>query len=563
MQDAAAHMRAGRHAQAAACFEQLTELIPHDPTLWCHLGMLRTATGDLDGAAAALRRATALNPSYTDALACLGMLLATQQKAGEAEGVLARAVALAPGRSDLLYAYTRLLTESGRAAEAVSLLRAAIERSPEGGHDLLLHDKLCMMLNYVAGVDPRELFEAHRRFGRVAPPPRPLPAFDRSPDRPLRIGYVSPDLREHSVAYFLEPLLEHRDRAAFHITCYHAGAGDDHVTARLKALSDRWRSLVGVGDEAAYDQVVSDRIDLLIDLAGHTAGNRLALFALKPAPVQATYIGYPNTTGLTQIDGRFVDELTDPVSDVGCRMSDVKSTDGAQAIATETLVRLPTCFLCYRPSPDAPDPARHPTSNIPHPTSPIVFASFNSLAKLSPPTIALWSRLLHEVPGSRLMLKGKGLADPAVSSSFLARFAAHGIPAARLDLVSHTPSTREHLAHYQRADIALDPFPYAGTTTTCEALWMGLPVVSLVGHTHASRVGLSLLSAAGFPEWAAPTESAYLELAKSLAADPAQRARLRATLRPTLAASPLLNAPAFTGTYESALRTLWRSRTPS
>jgi predicted O-linked N-acetylglucosamine transferase (SPINDLY family) len=548
MQQVAAAMQAGRPADAALAMEQLSLLMPRDPGVWCNLGMIRTAAGDLEGAADALRRAIDLNPGYADALACLGMLLATRQQAGEAEQVLSRAVALAPDRSDVLYAYTRLLTESGRAAEAVDRLHAAIKRNPR---DLLLASKLCMMMNYVAGVPAQELAEAHRRFGEIAPPPRPLAkGLNTDPNRRLRIGYVSPDLREHSVAYFLEPLLEHRDRAAFEITLYSAGSATDHVTDRVRMLADRWRDIAQRPDEDGFAQIRADQIDILIDLAGHTSGNRLALIALRPAPVQATYIGYPNTTGLRQIDARIVDAMTDPASDAQGR-------DPSQSLATETLLRLPGCFLCYRPSPDAPEPARTPDPT--HPDA-ITFGSFNSLAKLSPPTITLWSRLLRQVPNSRLTLKGKGLADPAVSAIFLDRFRAQGIDRARLSLASHTPSTLEHLSAYAAVDIALDPFPYNGTTTTCEALWMGVPVISLAGDTHASRVGLSLLAAAGISEWAARTEDEYLRIATSLAADSARRADLRRSLRARIAASPLCDAPAFTRRYESALRELWRSR---
>jgi protein O-GlcNAc transferase len=236
---------------------------------------------------------------------------------------------------------------------------------------------------------------------------------------------------------------------------------------------------------------------------------------------------------------------------VGGRMAD--------GLSTERLVRLSPCFLCYRPFAGAPPVAPRPTFNHRHPTSDIVFVSFNSLAKLSPPTIALWSRILQAVPGSRLLLKGKSLADPAVSARFLARFAASGIPARRLDLLSHTPSTAEHLAAYGRADIALDPFPYNGTTTTLEALWMGLPVVTLAGTHHASRVGLSLLTTAGLPDLITASEDDYLRIATALAHDAPRRAHLRQTLRPQLAASPLCNTAAFVPAYEQTLRSLWRA----
>lgn len=504
-------------------------------TLWCHAGVLQAQSGDLPAAVEALRQAIALDPAHADAHAYLGVILATQQQTAQAEQVLARALELAPQRSDVLYAYTRLLTESGRAPQAVALLRAALARRPD---DALLQSKLCMMLNYLPDHE-HELFEAHCRYGALTPPAPPRPVRDPDPRRPVRLGVLSPDLREHSVAYFLRPILEGLDRTQFEVWCYSVGPTDDRMTPRLRAAADRWHDLFAASDDDVCRRIEADGIDILLDLAGHTAGHRLSVLARRPAPVQGTYLGYPNTTGLSAVDFRLVDAVTDP--------------PGSELRAVEQLVRLPGCFVCYAPPEDAPTPQ-------PRPSGPIVFGSFNSLAKISEPTAALWARILHALPGSRLMLKGKGLNDPAVAARFIERFERLGIEPARLDLLGHTPATRDHLAAYGRVDVALDPFPYGGTTTTCEALWMGVPVITLRGDSHRARVGASLLQAAGLTDWIAASPDEYQALAVTLAQDANQRAELRRTLRTRLAASPLCNRTAFVRDFGQALRAVWHQR---
>lgn len=524
---------------AIRAFEAALRAAPNNPALIGNLAMLKSGAGDQDAAAALFHHALTLNPSLPDAHACLGIMRATQQRAADAEVHFLAALKSAPNRPDVVYAYTRMLTETGRAEEAVAIIRNAQRASPA---DLLLQDKLCMMLNYVAGVAPEQLFQEHVRYGQLAPrPDGDFTGVDRSPERPLRIGYISADLREHSVAYFLEPLLEHRSRRDFQVYCYHLGAPDETVTPRLRALADAWRPLFPCTDDQLLDAVASDQIDIAVDLAGHTSGNRLSAFARRAAPVQFTYIGYPNTTGLSTMEWRIIDSTTDPA--------------GADDLATERLIRLDPCFLCYRPPAETscpPDPSTRPAA-------PITFASFNSLAKLSPPTIALWSRILAAVPGSRLMLKGKALSDPSVADRFRARFAAHAIAADRLELLGHTPTTADHLANYQRVHIALDPFPYAGTTTTCEALFMGVPVVTLRGERHSGRVGASLLSAVGLPELIADTEDDYVRSAVALAADPTRLRVYHASIRQRLLASLLCDGTAFVRRYEAAVRQMWRS----
>jgi protein O-GlcNAc transferase len=531
----------GDVAAALPLLEEAAALAPGEAAIWAHLGMARAGAGDGDGAEAALRKATELNDSLAEAHAMLGMLLSARQRIAEAEPALRRAVALAPGRSDVVYALTRALTETGRADEAITILRRAIAANAA---DPLLQSKLCMMLNYTPA-SAAEIFQEHARFGAMLPAPAtqaPAPALAvDDPDRPLRIGYVSADLREHSVPYFLEPILERHDRSAAAVYMYQLAPGDETVTPRLKALCDRWRVSFPSSDEQLTAQIAHDRIDILVELGGHTSGNRLSAMARRPAPIQVTYLGYPNTTGLRAIDYRLVDDLTDPSPE-------------ADALAVERLVRLPGCFVCYGPPRGAPEPAPPPVER----TGSITFGSFNSLAKLSAPTVALWSRLLMSIPGSRLALKGKALGEAVISEQFRCRFAAQGLDPSRLILLSHTPSTREHLEAYAQVDIALDPFPYNGTTTTCEALWMGIPVVTLLGDRHAARVGVSLLNAAGLPELIAGNEAAYLDRGRALAASPGDLARMRRSLRGRVRGSILCDAGRFTTNLEAAYRQMWR-----
>jgi protein O-GlcNAc transferase len=522
---------------AIAHLEVAARAMPRDAGLQCNLGMLKSSRGRMEEAETHFRAAIAMDPRSVDALTCLGLLLSNRQRAAESEEILRRAAALAPQRTDITLGLSRLLTETGRAEDSVSLLRAAVRASPA---DAVLQDKLCMMLNYVQGISDENLFAEHIRYGQVAPhPDGDFSRVNRDPGRRLRIGYLSADLREHAVTYFLEPLLERHDRARFETVCYAVGAADD-ATPRFRSKADHWRALFPASDDAILSAIRADHVDILVELGGHTGSNRLGVVARRAAPVQATYIGYPNTTGLPAVDYRIIDSITDP--------------PGADAVATERLIRLDPCFLCYRPFEHAPDVTPLPCAT----GSTFTFGSFNNLAKLTPDTAALWARVLHAVPGSRLLLKGKALADPSIAAIHHDRFASHGIGPDRLGFLPHTPSTREHLAAYASVDLALDPFPYSGTTTTCEAMWMGVPVVTIAGRRHSARVGMSLLSAVGLTEFIAPDADAYIRTAAAFAADRARLSELRATLRARLRSSPLCDAAAFVPKLELAYRQMWR-----
>jgi predicted O-linked N-acetylglucosamine transferase (SPINDLY family) len=343
------------------------------------------------------------------------------------------------------------------------------------------------------------------------------------------------------VAYFFEPLLEAHDRATFEVFCYAAASFADDTTRRLQAMAPHWQFVAGIKDADLQRQVRADGIDILVELAGHTANTRIDAFAPKPAPVTLAWLGYPTTSGLPTIDYRITDGVADPPGE-------------ADRLHTETLVRLPNGFLCYRPPAEAPEVAPPAYREQGH----ITFGSFNAMSKVNGAVVAAWARILTAVPGSRLLLKGIILADEGVRQHFLDQFAQGGASADRIELLPRTASMAEHLAGYGRINIGLDPFPYNGTTTTCEALWMGVPVVTLRGDRHSARVGASLLSRLGLEELVAGSPEDYVGRAIDLAGNPDQLEALRVGMRARMRASPLRDEPGFARQFEAALRDLWR-----
>jgi predicted O-linked N-acetylglucosamine transferase (SPINDLY family) len=350
------------------------------------------------------------------------------------------------------------------------------------------------------------------------------------------------------VAFFIEPLLAAHNRDRVEITCYANLLQPDPMTQRLRGIADRWRNVWGLDDNKLTQLVRSDGIDILVDLAGHTNGNRLRAFGRKPAPVQVAWLGYPNTTGLREMDYRLTDEWADP--------------PGANdELYTETLVRLPHGFLCYKPLEDCPDVAPLPAVRNGH----VTFGCFNNSAKISSPVLDAWSEILNTVPESHFLLKSRQLHGPGLHQRFREEFARRGIAPERIEMLGSVNSTLDHLALYGRVDIALDTFPYNGTTTTCEALWMGVPVVVLAGDRHAGRVGVSLLHGIGMDELIAASPDEYRQLAIDLAGDRDRLAAYRAMLRSRMQNAPVMDATGFARDIEEAFRDMWRrwcERTP-
>ncbi|MGE5505698.1 MAG: tetratricopeptide repeat protein [Actinomycetota bacterium] len=527
---------ARRPAEAVGHFREATVLAPAYAEAHYNLGCALKEAGDTAAAEAALGRAIALKPDYAEAYSNLANLLDGRAKPSEAETLVRKALAIREAFPEGWNTLGNTLEAQSRLAEAEEAYRRAVTLRPDYQE---AWSNLLFSLNYQDGKNPVEVAAAHRQWGATLPAsPAPFPNR-RDPGRRLRVGYVSPDFRTHSVAYFIAPVIEAHDRSVVEVFAYSCRAGGDATTRRLQAAADHWRDISALDDQQAARLVGDDAIDVLVDLAGHTAGNRLPMFARRPAPVQASWIGYPNTTGLAAVDWRMVDAVTDPPGP-------------ADTLAAERLLRLPGCFLCYQPPIPSPEPELRP------PGGPVTFGSFNKLAKVTPATVAAWSAILARVPGSRMFVKSKQLDEPATRDRLAAAFAAHGISPERLDLRGWITDRDGHLGAYGLVDIGLDTFPYNGTTTTCEAMWMGVPVVTWAGGCHAARVGASLLKAVGMDELVAGDVDGYVDAAVALAGDPVRRAALRAGLRGRLAASALCDAATFTRGLEASLREMWR-----
>jgi len=546
--------RRGEYDKARYYLDLGLRAAPQDGMLLTNLGRLLTETGQTEEAIGVLERAVEAAPSLDGAWLNLTSALLGRRRYAAAIAWARRALERFPGHLMLLRNLCVALLNSGRPEEAVETAQRLVAAEPGSPAAASL---LAYTLNFMPGVSPQELLRAHRAYGtilqrlrpNVPPPPAPGPA---DAERPLRVGMIGGDFFTHSVAFFVEPLLEHRDRApgGVHITLYHTATNTDATTERFKALADRWRHAAWMREAELVGQIRADGIDVLIDLAGHTANTRLPILHLRPAPLQMTYCGYPATTGVAAVDVRIVDSLTDPAPE-------------ADAAAVERLARLDPCFLCYRPvqaPPDGrvPDPSPPPSAG----GGPVTFGSFNALSKLNDRLVGVWRRLLDEVPGSRLLLKSVGLSEEEVRQDVAARFERAGIGPDRLELVASVPTLLEHLALYSKIDIGLDHFPYAGTTTTCEALYMGVPVVTLACEPgiHAGRVGASLLGAVGLSELVAHSEDEYIRLAADLARDRERLTALRSGLRDRLLASPLCDAAGFSGRFWRLVRDLWRER---
>lgn len=543
-----AHLAALRFEQAEHCLRTALGLRENFPEALVGLAEALEAGGRQIEALDALNKATAQRDRYEGAWMNAGSLLHRMQRLEEAESAFRRILAFAPDSAEAHFRLSNLLRSRGRSAEAEASYRRAVELSPQmaAAQQLALdaQDVLLLALNFTDRFTRAEVHAEHLAWARrLDSANRKLSghANSRDPGRRLRIGYVSPDFRRHSVAYFIAPILARHDRRTFEVHCYPNVAVPDATTARLLALADHAHDLAGVGDAEAAERIRSDGIDILVDLAGHTIRHRLGVFALKPAPVQVSYLGYPNTTGLGTIDWRITDLHADPAGE-------------GDEFHTERLARLPNTFLCFEPPQEAAAVWPPPSIARGH----VTFGSFNALPKVTPDVIRLWAAILERVPDSRLLLKAPHLGDPNARTDLLGAFRNHGIGAERLILLPMDDELSTHLARYHDVDIGLDPFPFNGTTTTLEALWMGVPVVTITGDRHSARVGASILRNTGLERLIAATAPEYVALAAGLAGDRTRLIQLRRTMRERLQTSPVLDAAGFTATLEVAYRNMWR-----
>ncbi len=528
----------GKLVEAEACFRRILRTDPNSADAAFHLGTVFQTQRKLPEAVDCYRAALASNPKHADAYSYLGYCLNDQGKRDEAIACLRRAVELNP---DLAVAYNTLavaLHAVGRADEAIANYRRAVEISPDASG---IHSNLLYALNFHSDQDAEALFAEHKAWGeRHADPLTALSAphpNNRTLQRRLRIGYVSPHFMNHAVNFFSEPILASHDHSRYEVFCYSSVAAPDETTARLRGLADHWREIGQLTDQQAADLVRQDEIDILVDLAGHIGENRLLVFAFKPAPIQVTYIGYQNTTGMQAMEYRLTDDYSDPPG----------LTD---PFYTEKLVRLPQRFFCYLPSSDAPPVGPLPALSC----GKITFGSFNNFMKVTPQVLDAWVRLLERVPNSRLIILVD--VEDSVKQSLAEVFARYGIETHRLTLANRR-SRGEYLELIGRVDIALDPFPFNGHTTTCDALWQGVPVVTRSGTSYASRFGGSALATLGLGELISHSEEQYLQIAAVLAGDIPRLERLRGGLREQMANSPLVDCVSFTRNLEAEYRRMW------
>ena len=498
--------------------------------------------GMLADAADGFRKVLDTCPDHLPSVVELGRTLYSQALMDAAIEQYVKALLLNPLDAVIHNNLGIVFQEQGRTDEAIAEFRRALELDPA---HVIAHSNLLRCLNFHPAIDNKNLFEAHRSFetlhgSSLTSATQSFPT-NRATESRLRIGYVSPDLGNHSVAYFVTSVFPYHNRTRFEVFCYSDRGKEDEFSERIKQGVDVWRKTSGMDDDTLYSLIRSDLIDILVDLAGHTGGNRLRLFGRRAAPVQVTWLGYPNTTGLSAMDYRIVDAVTDPPGEADCFHS-------------ETLVRLPNGFLCFDPPVDAPEITSLPMLR----NGFVTFGSFNALAKITDQVIELWSRILARVPGSRMLFKNKCLFDEATRNRLSDRFLSWGIGRERILMTPFTMTTEEHLACYGHLDISLDTFPYNGTTTTCESLWMGVPVVGFLGDRHASRVTASILTRLGLDSLVGKSSDEYVGIATYLASQPELLDVLRKGLRRSMQASRLVDSIGFAAELEVSYREMWQ-----
>jgi len=582
IQNASNQFAAGKREQAKATLRAFLQKQPGDAEANKVLGMMLGQLEENEPALFYIQRAVGLAPGDAQLRFMIGNLYMILKRHKEAAQAYSECLRIAPGflgahdgRAKCLISlgdyqgavecyeagiaavpdhpnsYTWMaaaMSIIGRMPEALSVLRRGIDRLPS---ERSLHEALCYQMNFADDVDPSEHLEAHRRLGALVAALNPPPAHpagrgvfvnSREPERALRVAFVSADLCAHACALFLEGPIRALDRARVLPFCYSIRTEDDDATSkRFQGLAP-WRSCGNLSDDEFAAQAAQDGIDIVIDASGWTDGHRLYAMVPRIAPIQMTYLGYPNTTGLPTMDYRIVDWHTDPA--------------GAEAWCTEKLVRLPGCFVCFTPIDEKPE-ARLTPALEGDGGAPITFGSFNRLSKVRPAVARAWAEILRRVPNSRLLLK-TSIVSEGVKAQYARHFEERGVSPDRVEWSGFVKGLGDHLAMYRRVDIALDSFPYNGTTTTCEATLMGVPVVALAGSLHRGRVGVSLLTAMGLPELIARDEEEYIRIAVGLAGDRARLAELHRTLRDRMLASPLCDAAVFARGLEGALWGVWR-----
>ncbi|XP_073266108.1 probable UDP-N-acetylglucosamine--peptide N-acetylglucosaminyltransferase SPINDLY [Populus alba] len=528
---------------AIVFYELAFHFNPHCAEACNNLGVIYKDRDNLDKAVECYQATLSIKPNFSQSLNNLGVVYTVQGKMDAAASMIEKAIMANPTYAEAYNNLGVLYRDVGNITMAISAYEQCLEIDPDSrnaGQNRLL------AMNYINEGHDDKLFQAHREWGRRFMRLYPQhTSWDnpKVPERPLVIGYVSPDYFTHSVSYFIEAPLVYHDYANYMVVVYSAVVKSDAKTNRFREKvlkkGGMWRDIYGIDEKKVASMVREDKVDILVELTGHTANNKLGMMACRPAPVQVTWIGYPNTTGLPTIDYRITDSFTDPPH--------------TKQKHVEELVRLPECFLCYIPSPEAgpvtPTPA---LSN-----GFITFGSFNNLAKITPKVLQVWARILCAVPNSRLVVKCKPFGCDSVRQRFLTVLEQLGLEPLRVDLLPLILLNHDHMQAYSLMDISLDTFPYAGTTTTCESLYMGVPCITMAGAVHAHNVGVSLLSKVGLGHLVAKNEEEYVQLALQLASDISALSNLRMSLRELMSKSPVCDGPNFTLGLETTYRNMW------
>ncbi len=599
VQEAQGLIQSGKPVEALALLQRVAGASTRDTMLLSALTMAASAAQELPKAEFYAKQLLALMPQHSGVYANLALILSRmgQARQKEAAGAYAKGLELDPFNDNLRTGFANMLMESGqpsaalaichaaphrlsdeqltlthagslaavaRCDEAAILLEQALEKFTNPFTRMQLAILRCAMVLNMDSASAMDTSAAHSFAGRtvlatVRSFAKPSVRRTDSGKRPLRVGVLSPDLRTHSVAFFTEPVLRHLDRDTFELHALHNSPVEDGLSARLRTLCKTWTQVHMYPDDTLVDLLRQQKFDIMLDLTGMAGHHRLRVLAARVAPLQVTYCGYPDTTGLPSVDYRVVDECTDPSTTTnGMIASNSPKFDDR---CMERLWRLPGCFLCYGPPAEAPAPSMEPTFDV-NGQGGIVFGSFNTARKISPRCVALWASVLKAVDHSALLLKSKEFADKGLMERVRGMFDHYNM-ADRVHMLASTPTLAEHLGLYRRVHIGLDTFPYHGTTTTCEAMWMGVPVITLVDDRHVSRVGVSLLHQAGLDDLVARNDDEFVAIAKKLAMDRGRLAALRdgeRGLRERLRTSALCDGAGMGRRFGDALLGMWKEQ---
>jgi predicted O-linked N-acetylglucosamine transferase (SPINDLY family) len=537
-----AFIKKGELEKGLLAYQKALHLKPDNVETLCSLGNAYKKMGHYKEALDFYQRALAIRPDHAEICNSLGNVYSDNLYMDKAVTFYQKALSINPEYAEAHYNLGTALMRLGHLDEAIINLRKALSCKPDY---IKAHSNLLFFLNYIPNISQKEIFQEATSWdiqqAKKLAEIEPTYSNKIKNKGKLKIGYVSSDFRNHSVSVFFEPFIKARNKEKFEIFCYANVKQPDDVTERLKMESDHWSSIAEKNDRVVADEILQDEIDILVDLAGHTANHRLSVFMYKPAPIQVTWLGYPNTTGIRAIGYRFTDPITDPIGE-------------GDDLHSEKLVRLPHTFFCFQPTADSPDVVESPIKKTGH----ITFGSVNNLLKVNTEVIAVWSEILNRLPGSRLLMIGRDFMQESIKNRFVDLFASQGIKTNRIEMIPSVPHS-EFLAIHGRIDIALDPFPYNGQTATCNSLWMGVPVITLRGKNHVARVGASIMTNIGLPELIAEDQEGYVKQAITFAKNPDLLSELRLGMRARMIQSPICDTETFTKNIEEAYTKMWKT----